>query len=178
MSRKIRKSPPVCLFTALIKLYIGRLSLSREHLGSYIGNDPREIYTVFRNILDLKGKSSQDGHLMLVSFKFAHLSYQANKLASLIPMLLIAGFPGFKQKIYAVNSLSGHWMGIYQWRSADDMEEYKRSFVFRMMKKRAIDSSIQTCSMKHTSIDEFFENKGSLSLVPNELLHTNLSLAN
>ena len=155
MSRKIRKSPPVCLFTALIKLYIGRLSLSREHLGSYIGNDPREIYTVFRNILDLKGKSSQDGHLMLVSFKFAHLSYQANKLASLIPMLLIAGFPGFKQKIYAVNSLSGHWMGIYQWRSADDMEDYKRSFVFRMMKKRAIDSSIHTCTMKHIKPDDF-----------------------
>ena len=166
------------MFNALIKLYIGRLSLSREHLGSYIGNDPREIYTVFRNILDLKGNSRQDGQLMFVSFKFAHLSHQANKLASLIPMLLIAGFPGFRQKIYAVNSLSGHWMGIYQWRSADDMEDYKRSFVFRMMKKRAIDSSILICTMKHTSIDAFFTNEESLSLVPNEMLHANLCLAN
>ena len=164
MSKKIRKSPPVCLFAALIKIYIGRMSLSREHLGEYIGNDPREIYTVFRNFLDLKGKSSEDGNLLLVSFKFARLSHQANKLVSLIPMLFIAGFPGFQQKVYAVNSLNGHWMGIYQWRSADDMENYKRSFVFRMMKKRAIDSSLHICTMKHTSIEALLSEWDDLSL--------------
>ena len=90
----------------------------------------------------------------MVRFKFARLSFRANKLASIIPMLLIAGFPGFRQKIYAVNSQTGYWQGMYQWRSEADLQEYLQSFVYRMMNRRALDNSLTTRVYPGKTIEE------------------------
>jgi hypothetical protein len=62
-------------------------------------------------------------------------------------MLLITGFPGFDVKMYGVNQKNGYWQGMYQWQTEHALEEYKKSFVFRMMNKRAITSTLR--SMKH-----------------------------
>ena len=83
------------------------------------------------------------------------LSHKANKLASIIPMLMIAGFPGFIAKIYAVNPENGYWQGMYQWKSVEYLEEYKKSLVFRIMNKRAIRGSVTMSEIKDQSLNDF-----------------------
>jgi hypothetical protein len=157
MSKRIRKILPVCLCIALTRLLSGRLRLSNDYLGSEVKNEDGNVYRVFRNIKTQKAFSSPDSCVFVVSFKFARLSYKANKLASLIPMLLIAGFPGFIQKMYAVNDINGYWMGMYEWTSKKHLDAYKKSFVFRMMNKRAIHSSINVEEFMNEKLDIYFQ---------------------
>ena len=144
MSSKIRRLPPVCLFYALGRIMTRRLCLSGNYLGSTLESESGNTFTVFRNIHARTGNPDRNELVFVVRFKFARLSFRANKLASIIPMLLIAGFPGFRQKIYAVNQQNEYWQGMYQWRSETQLQEYLHSFVYRMMNRRALERSITT----------------------------------
>ena len=59
-------------------------------------------------------------------------------------MLVIAGFPGFQTKMYALNKENGFWQGMYQWESSKHLEDYLNSFVYKMMNKRAIKETISS----------------------------------
>ena len=82
-------------------------------------------YVIFRHITASTSIGSETDTIFIVSFKFARLSHKANKIASIIPMLLITGFPGFRTKMYAVNNETGYWQGMYQWKSEQALAEYK-----------------------------------------------------
>jgi hypothetical protein len=149
MLKKLRILPPVCLLVAILELLCGRLRMPREFMGRKTVFDDGQVFTIFRQIKKRKAKLSEHSVIFVVRFKFAHLSHEANKLASIIPMLLIAGFPGFIQKAYAVNRENGYWQGIYEWQSPSHLEAYRLSFVYRMMNKRALKGSLQS----HTNTD-------------------------
>ena len=68
-------------------------------------------------------------------------------------MLIIAGSPGFMEKIYAVNTDNGYWQGMYQWESAKHLEAYKRSYIYKMMNKRAKKGSIETVEFSNKSLN-------------------------
>jgi len=70
-------------------------------------------------------------------------------------MLLIAGFPGFMEKMYAVNSSNGYWQGMYQWESGQALEEYKRSFVFKMMNRRAQEGSVSLLEINSHMLTDY-----------------------
>jgi hypothetical protein len=127
----------------MYKLQTGKLRMSYEYVGSKTRTEDGQAFTIFRQIKNRDAEFSSSQVTFVVSFKFAHLSHRANKLASLLPMLLIAGFPGFVQKIYAVNKETGYWQGMYSWKSAAHLEAYKKSFVFRMMNKRAVEETVK-----------------------------------
>jgi hypothetical protein len=155
MQKGIRKIPLVCLCIAIARLLTGRLKLSKEHVGTEFMDKHRSVFRIFRNILTEPSGSSPETIVFVVSFRFARLSHKANKVASLIPMLLIAGFPGFVQKMYAVTIENGYWQGIYEWKSKQHLEAYKNSFVFRMMKKRAYNNSIQMKEYQSTTLKDY-----------------------
>jgi hypothetical protein len=144
MSKKLRKLPPVCLSVALLDFLTGNLRMSREFVGCKTISDDGQAFTIFRQIKKRKPEIFDDCTTFVVKFKFARLSHRANKLASIIPMLLIAGFPGFVQKLYAVNNETGYWQGMYEWKSVNHLESYKKSFVYRMMNKRALKGTVQS----------------------------------
>jgi hypothetical protein len=150
----IRKIPPVCLFVALTKLLVGRLKLHRNNIGLNVSTGNADKYAIFRHISVFPIHHSKDNCVFTVSFKFARLTHKANKIASIIPMLLIAGYPGFMQKIYALNPKNGYWQGMYQWKSITHLEAYKKSFVFRMMNKRALIGSVQLDMVKNYQLDK------------------------
>jgi hypothetical protein len=104
--------------------------------------DNGEEYTIFRHITTQSLKAQKTATTFIVRFKFARLSHKANKIASVIPMLLITGFPGFQTKMYAVNKKNGFWQGMYQWKTQKHLEEYLNSFVYKMMNKRALKETI------------------------------------
>lgn len=152
-----RRLPPVCLFFALTRMIAGKLILSKEFVGVHIKAEDGKVFRIFRNIRQYREENNEESIVFVVQFKFARLSHRANKLASVIPMLLIAGHPGFIQKIYAADHESGCWRGMYQWKSREHLEQYKRSFVYRMMNKRAIQSSITSFESENTRLIDFIE---------------------
>lgn len=94
-SSKIRKTPVVCLTIAVIKLITCRMRLSKQYLHKTIKMESGKKFVIFRHITSYPLNQVDGACVFIVNFKFARLSHKANKLASIIPMLMIAGFPGF-----------------------------------------------------------------------------------
>lgn len=154
MSKKLRKLPPVCLIVAMLDILAGNLRMSREFVGCETISDDGEPFIIFRQIRKRKPEIFDNRTTFVVKFKFARLSHQANKLASIIPMLLIAGFPGFVQKFYGVNNETGYWQGMYEWKSVSHLEDYKKSFVYRMMNKRALRGTVQSSTIANCHLSD------------------------
>jgi hypothetical protein len=159
MSTKFRKSPLICLIISLFRLAIGKLSLNDLYLDKTVLMKDNSKYRIFRHITIKNVENDAETTVFIVSFKFARLSHKANKKASIIPMLLITGFPGFVKKIYAVNPENGYWQGMYQWKSLRHLEEYKKSFVFRIMNKRAIQGSINSFEIENENLVNFIDGR-------------------
>jgi hypothetical protein len=152
-----RKIAVFCLILSVFRLLSRKLRVNTTYINTAVKMDGGEIYRIFRHITVHPSKRETDGILFIVSFKFARLSHRANKIASLLPMLLISGFPGFIQKLYAVNEEDGYWQGMYEWKSEEYLEAYKKSFVFRMMNKRAIPASIETMQYANQTVKGFIK---------------------
>jgi hypothetical protein len=158
MATKFRKSPPVCLVISIGRLLSGKLKLSKQYLSNTVKMKDGQEFIIFRHITDYPVKDIEQAVTFIVRFKFARLSHSANKIASIIPMLLITGFPGFQTKMYAVNKENGHWQGMYQWKSLENLEEYKTSFVFKMMNKRAKKETISSWEYRNQLLHNYIEN--------------------
>ena len=157
MAKKFRKSPPVCLGISLVRLLLGKMRYSKQYLGYSVKREGGKEFKIFRHITVNPLNENETAIIFIVSFKFARLSHKANKIASIIPMLLITGFPGFNAKIYAVNVGNGYWQGMYQWKSKKHLEEYKNSFVYKMMNKRAITDTIRSNEFGNKKLTDFIE---------------------
>ena len=155
MPANFRKSPPVCLGISIVRLISGRLRLSKTYVGHIIRMEDGEQYSVFRHILKYPEKDAAAPVTFIVRFKFSRFSNNANRIISIIPMLLITGFPGFHTKMYGVNMENGYWQGMYQWKSEQSLEDYKQSFVYRMMNRRAVDDSISSKKFPHMQLLRF-----------------------
>jgi hypothetical protein len=77
----------------------------------------------------------------------------------LIPIPLIGGFPGFHEKIWMVNEESGEWLGLYEWQSEKLAETYEKSFVLRLMTRRAVESSVSMQIVPYTSISDYLRER-------------------
>ena len=153
MNKGIRITPPVCLIISLAELLCGRLHFPGNYLNSEIQGNDGMTFRIFRDIRKNPIGEESGNCVFVVRLRFAHLSQRANRLASVIPMLIIAGFPGFMEKIYAVNPDNGYWQGMYQWKSAKHLEAYKKSFIYKMMNKRAIKGSIESVEFSNKSLN-------------------------
>ena len=159
MVSKLRKHPLICLLLSAFCLLVGRLRLKRLYIKSMIKMDDDSAFQIFRYISRENIDINQNHTVFILKFKFSQLSFKANKLTSIIPMLLITGFPGFQKKIFCVNHLNGYWQGMYQWANLECLEEYKKSLVFRVMNKRAIPESISTEHFVDSDLDPFVKDR-------------------
>ena len=100
MISKFRRHPLICLSLSIFRLITGKLRLSDLFIGEIIEIDDNSNFQIFRHITDNKVTFNSKCTVFIVSFKFSHLSHKANKLISIVPMLLITGFPGFIKKVY------------------------------------------------------------------------------
>ncbi|MFC2130874.1 hypothetical protein ACFLSQ_05525 [Bacteroidota bacterium] len=153
----IRKSPPVCLAISIIRLILRKLRFSKQYIDNTIKTENGSEFTVFRHITAYPDNECETTSVFIVSFKFSQLSHRANKFISNLPMLLISGFPGFMTKIYSVNNANGYWQGMYQWESKQALEDYKKSFVYRIMNKRAIKDTISTMEFHSHNLNYYIE---------------------
>jgi len=157
MQTKFRKSPPVCLFISIVRLLTGKLRLSKHYLKDTVKMEDGQQYTIFRHITVTPLKDTEQAVTFIVRFKFARLSHNENRIASIIPMLLITGFPGFQTKMYAVNKENSYWQGMYQWKTPKHLEAYLKSFVYKMMNKRAIKETISSRKYNNKSLINYID---------------------
>jgi hypothetical protein len=157
MNKNIKIIPPVCLIVSLARLSVGKLRFSKYYLNKEVKGNDGKTYTIFRHIRIHPLQMESGSCVFVVQFRFAHLSHRANKIASIIPMLIISGFPGFVQKMYAVDHEDGFWQGMYQWRSQNDLEAYQKSFIFRMMNKRAVKGTVTSVTFPDTNLNHFIQ---------------------
>lgn len=157
LNKNIRCNPLICFFITLGNFLRGRIHFSKEDIGKTLRMDDGQRFTIFRHVT-LDGSTSNSAEILavfIVRFKFAKLSQQANKIASLIPIPLIVGFPGFRDKIWMVNEETGDWQGVYQWESEKVVEDYQQSFVLGIMNRRAIQASLSSTILPNTRLSEY-----------------------
>ena len=157
MAMNFRKSPLACLGTSFVKLLFGRLKYSKLYSGTALKMKDGQQFTIFRHITVYPLNESKATTVFIVRFKFERLSHKANKIASIIPMLLITGFPGFNTKMYSINNTNGYWQVIYQWKSKQALEDYKKSFVFKMMNKRTIKETMRADEFDNQLLNNFIK---------------------
>lgn len=159
LPNRVCNSPPVCILNAMKNLCTGHLHLSKKYLGKGIIMDDGQSFRIFRHV-KLESAESPTGSkkaVFIVRFKFAHFSQQTNLLASYIPIPLIVGFPGFREKIWAVNDETGYWQGMYQFESAQAVEDYRNSFVLGVMNNRAVPDSLSYAILIETSLEKYIQ---------------------
>ena len=165
INKNIRYNPFICFLITIGNVLRGRIHLPKEYSGKTLRMDDGHTFTIFRHVkLDgSKHDSEATPTVFIVRFTFAKLSQKANKLMSLIPIPLIVGFPGFREKIWMVNEETGYWQGVYQWESEQAVKEYQQSFVLGIMNKRSIHASLSYTILPDTYLSEYIE-KHSRSL--------------
>jgi hypothetical protein len=142
---------------SLVKLLFRRLRTSSLYVGKTIQMENGDKYEIYRHIKSNHKITGDQELIFIVSFKFARFSHKINKKLSIIPMLLITGFPGFRAKMYAVNKKTGYWRGMYQWESNKALEEYKKSFVLSMMNKRALSDTVKYDELHKHILNDYIE---------------------
>jgi hypothetical protein len=102
-----------------------------------------EAHVVFREVRVASSRSvpAESMTVLKVRFKFASFSPTVNRRLSLIPIPVITGMPGFRQKVWTFCEESGYSQGIYQFESMDLAEEYRKSPVMRILEKRTVPGS-------------------------------------
>lgn len=118
-------------------------------------------FEVFRHVTVVGEEQPSDEApaVLLVRFRFARLSDRANRFASLVPIPLIAGFAGFRHKLWMADAATGCWQGIYQWDSLDAAKDYQRSLVFGVMNRRAKPGSLEIRLLADTTVDGFLRQR-------------------
>ncbi len=153
----IRRLPFICFLATIGNALRGRIHFVKTYQGNTLRMDDGQQFTVFRHmVLDKSANHSEiTPTVFIVRFTFAVLSQQANRMASLIPIPLIAGFPGFREKIWMANEQTGSWQGVYQWESEQAADAYQHSFVLGIMNKRAIPESLSYTMLPKTRLSEY-----------------------
>lgn len=154
---RLRCLPPVCALVALSNVLLGRLEFERRYVGRGLVMEDGRRFRVFRH-LTLRGSGAGSPNppaVFVVRFRFARLSQDLNRWLSLIPVPLIAGCPGFRQKLWMADEQSGHWQGVYEWESAEAVREYRGSFVLRLMNRRAESESISYTVVEGIHLADF-----------------------
>lgn len=154
---RVRRLPPVCALVALCSALIGRLRFEHRYVGENLVMENGRQFRVFRHLSLRAGSAPNPGSptVLVVRFRFARFSQALNKLLSLIPIPLIAGYPGFRHKLWMANDQTGCWQGVYEWESAEAVQAYRTSFVLRLMNRRAVSDSIAYRVMEETHLADF-----------------------
>lgn len=130
--------PPLLLARALYLCLRGRVHFSKDCIG-VVKNEDGESFVVFRKVIvdSLKGLTVKPGAIFRVKFQFTRFSAKTNRILSLIPIPFIVAQPGFRSKTWMSGQKTGAFLGVYEWDSVEDAENYWTSLPLKLMKNRA-----------------------------------------
>ena len=147
------------IIRAIYYLIISKLQFPSTYTNKIVRTDDGKEFKIFRHMHLKSNGQSENNAIFIVRFKFKKFSHNTNIRLSRIPILLIAGFPGFRDKLWMIDRKTDYWQGIYQWKNLEAIENYKKSFVLGLMNKRAIHDSISYNIIKDRNIDDYLKNR-------------------
>ena len=145
------------IIRAIYYLIISKLQFPSNYNNKILRSEDGKEFKIFRHMHLKSNSHPESGSIFIVRFKFKKFSHKANARLSRIPILLIAGFPGFRDKLWMIDWKTDYWQGLYQWKNVEAIEEYKKSFVLGMMNRRAVDQSISYEIIKNKNIDDYLQ---------------------
>lgn len=149
------------IIRAIYYLFASKLHFPSNYNNKIVHTEDGKEFKIFRH-MHIKSRSHPEtGSIFIVRFKFKKFSHNTNIRLSRIPILLIAGFPGFIDKLWMIDWKTDYWQGIYQWENPEAIEKYKKSFVLGMMNKRAIEHSISYDIINDRNIDTYLQSRMS-----------------
>lgn len=140
--KTMRRGISQSLLKTLEYVLTRRLHFKRQRLGQIVTADDGQSYTIFREIV-VKPRPDQPekpGAVFILRFRVANLSPRQNRLFSLLPIPLYAGFPGFRSKLYTINGSC--CQSIYEFDTVQDAEAYARSAALRFITWRSAPGSV------------------------------------
>jgi hypothetical protein len=154
----ISQIPPILLARASGFWLSGRVHFPENRVGETLQEE--EEFKVFRQvILDPVGIQPEiPGAIFKVCFQFARFSANTNRVLSLIPIPFILAQPGFRSKTWLTGQKTGLFQGLYEWDTVKDAENYWISFPMKLMKKRAVPSSLVYSISENSNQDQRREN--------------------
>ncbi|MEJ2637204.1 MAG: YdhR family protein [Calditrichia bacterium] len=124
--------------------------------GKTVRMEDGSVFKIFRHMHVETEDRIARGSIFIVRFKFKRFGHSVNMQLSKIPVLLIAGFPGFRDKIWMIDWETGYWQGVYQFENAEAIENYKKSFILARMNKRAVSNTISYRILPGKKIHDYF----------------------
>ncbi|MBT8224449.1 MAG: hypothetical protein HKP61_16475 [Dactylosporangium sp.] len=155
----MRQTPPVCLARAAGLALLRRIRRDRRHIGRTFRADDGRRFTIVRHLRRTAGTGTTPpaAPVLVVRFRFARWSLRTNLALSLLPVPLIVGFPGFREKIWMADAETGLWQGVYQWESDDVAQRYQRSSVLAVLSRRAVPGSLSCSVIAHEPVPGYIE---------------------
>jgi hypothetical protein len=136
-------NPLYGLMRTFFLLLSGRIEFLPASKGRMLTMEDGKTFEVFRHVrIKPSRKAGVPGAAFVVRFK-PHMSIGKNIKFSLLPMLILMGFKGFREKYWAVERDTGLCQGLYQWQSREDAENYARSIAMRFMAGRSVPGTVQ-----------------------------------
>ena len=146
-------------FKSIYFLLTAKLRFPSNYYNKIVRMDDGTEFKIFRHMRLKSNSQAETGSIFIVRFQFKKFSHNTNIRLSRIPILLIAGFPGFMVKLWMIDWRSGYWQGVYQWKNAKAIEEYKKSFVLGIMNRRAKAQSISYDIINDSNIDDYLQSR-------------------
>lgn len=78
-----------------------------------------------------------------VKFKLKKMNTERNKLFSMLPMLVLFRFKGFRAKYWLCNEQTNECVGLYHWATYEDAKRYSQSIAMKFMMLRSVEGSVE-----------------------------------
>lgn len=133
----------------------GKLRFPKEYVGKPVEMEDGSRFTIFRHMK--VNRKMMDGNIavFIVRFKFKNSDHKSNIKKSRIPIPMIAGTPGFRDKLWMIDWENGFWQGMYEFDDVATIEQYKKSFVLGLMNKRADQSTLSYRILLNKGLEEY-----------------------
>lgn len=135
-------NPLYGLMRTFFLLLSRRVEFVPRSKGRMLEMEDGKAFEVFRHVkIRTPRGAGSPGAAFVVRF-MPHMSTEKNVRFSLLPMLILIGFKGFREKYWAVDRRTGLCQGLYQWQSLEDAENYARSIAMRFMTGRSVPGTV------------------------------------
>ncbi|UCE37452.1 MAG: hypothetical protein JSW00_18675 [Thermoplasmata archaeon] len=156
MKTKVRKMVAgTSILRTIYYSIIGKLRFPKKYIGKTVRMEDGSNYKIFRHMKAKRKKKLSTGAIFIVRFKFKKSDHKSNMRKSKIPIPMIAGFPGFREKLWMIDYGTDYWQGMYQFDNTSEIEDYKKSFVLGLMNKRAVRSTISYRTIPYLNLEGF-----------------------
>ncbi len=101
-------------------------------------------FKIFR-YAEIRKKEKEPEAWFIVRFQLKNMDVNKNKMFSILPMLVLFRFKGFRSKYWLMDEATNTCMGVYRWQTLEDARRYSKSIAMKFMTKRSNEGSVHYC---------------------------------